>query len=162
MKDNRFTLAATFVLLAVVGGFALPANGQVKGALVQDQDEPGRHPYSVKFFNTTGNTPGTFASLPMVPLGKRLVLQFISFHSSTSAVGYITISINGLVREIFVPLVATVPNVGIASAQIAGYVDGGQHTEVYLISGAVSNGTGTLSGYMIDCTATAPCAAPTP
>jgi hypothetical protein len=46
MKNKLITLAATAALLAVLGHFyAKPLMAQVRAALTQNIDEPGRNPY---------------------------------------------------------------------------------------------------------------------
>jgi hypothetical protein len=90
MKSRLLTLAGTLALLLVVGKFyAIPAVAQaVRAALVKNADEPGRMPYTslaaaFDFSSCLSNcTPGSalfnsFALLPPVPSGKRLIVNHI-------------------------------------------------------------------------------------
>ena len=93
MKNKLLTLAGALALLAVLGKFyAKPVFAQVRAALVQNVDEPGRTPYQQEL-QVIGNsgcdtdfcTPGfTFA---VVPANKRLVIKQVSatFYASAGA-----------------------------------------------------------------------------
>jgi hypothetical protein len=80
-RKSVLWIAAGLTTLAAIGSYtAKPLWAQVKAALVQNVDEPGRNPYSstVTFFNAPPCAPdgsGTTCALIFqpVPAGKRLV-----------------------------------------------------------------------------------------
>jgi hypothetical protein len=152
MKNNLFTLAAALTLAAVISGIAVPANAQVKAALVQNQDEPGRRPFVFLFPSAT-----PFA----VPVGTRLVLQHFSISGSApSAVGLVVMLLQTPTLRLTIPVPLT-GTIGAASIPITGYVDPGQLVELTPATGNFTS-TGSISGYLISCTATLPCAAIAP
>lgn len=70
MKNRRMQIAAAFALLAVLGKFyAEPLRAQIRAALVQNVDEPGRHPFALR-----KNTEQSFTSWA-VPNGLRYVIE---------------------------------------------------------------------------------------
>jgi hypothetical protein len=82
MKDKLVTLAGALLLLAVLGHFyAKPLFAQVRAALVQNVDEPGRNPLNMKF------SPGNTAALVTVPAGKRWVIEAFAANCVLSAGG---------------------------------------------------------------------------
>lgn len=73
MARKLWTLTAAFVLLAVVGRFyAKPVLADVRAALVQNTDEPGRNVFALQGSNSTLNP--YFQSFT-VPAGKRYVID---------------------------------------------------------------------------------------
>jgi hypothetical protein len=71
-------VAATVSAVAVIGAFsAKPVIAQIRAALVQNVDEPGRNPYQETQFVICAaqNCNFTFAT---VPAGKRLVLTHVN------------------------------------------------------------------------------------
>jgi len=85
MKNRLLTLAAALALLGVLGKFyAPPLMAQVRAALVQDVDQPGRAPFQVTVPINIDNfnfTPVT------IPAGHRLVIDYISMSGATQTSG---------------------------------------------------------------------------
>ena len=84
MKNKLITLAGAFALAAVLGKFyAVPAFGQVRAALMQDRDSKARNYYQT--YNLSCGYAVTICStdLPVVPAGKRLVIERISGEADT-------------------------------------------------------------------------------
>ncbi|MGA2433923.1 MAG: hypothetical protein ABSG25_01420 [Bryobacteraceae bacterium] len=85
MKNRLLTLAAALALLGVLGKFyAPPLMAQVRPALVQDVDQPGRAPFQVTVPINIDNfnfTPVT------IPAGHRLVIDYISMSGATQTSG---------------------------------------------------------------------------
>src|SRR5262245_25873570 len=84
MKSRLFAMAGALMLLMLLGRFfAKPLLAQVRAALVQSVDEPGRNPYqetkSVEC--VTGLSFCEFDFSP-VPAGKRLVVTNLSGYSA--------------------------------------------------------------------------------
>jgi len=74
MKNKLLTLAGTLAVLAVLGHFyAKPLLAQVRAALVQDVDNPARHPFYLELDATPGGN-----STYTVPSGQRVIIEFIS------------------------------------------------------------------------------------
>jgi len=72
MKNKLLTLAGALALLAVLGHYyAKPLLAQVRAALVQNVDEPGRNPIPLGFQTVTGTNFTNFS----VPAGKRYVIE---------------------------------------------------------------------------------------
>jgi hypothetical protein len=83
MKNRLFTLAGLLVVLAVLGRFyAEPLYAQVRAALVQNTDEPGRNPFVVSSTSTTG--------FWVVPAGKRYVIETLSASCSVDNTGFLS------------------------------------------------------------------------
>ena len=161
MKNKLFTLAAVLTLAAVGGGFyAAPALADViKAALVLSVDEPGRHPYV--FTHESSGTDYLYASAP-VPAGKRLVVQQISASSSTGVVFLVNFGVgtSTTARYATFPLVPEPFGNNTGGGPFTGYVDAGQNL-IFLAEAPAGNTSSTVavSGYLIDCNATTPCAA---
>jgi hypothetical protein len=79
MKNKLLTFAGALALLATLGHFyAKPLLAQVRAALVQNVDDPGRIPYQgvrACFFQSNNFCTVNF---PPVPAGKRLVITHVS------------------------------------------------------------------------------------
>jgi len=86
MKNRMLTFAGVLALLAVLGHYyAKPLLAQVRAALVQDADNPARHPYSQEVGTEDCDRLGCSIRFPAVPPGKRLVVQQVNgFVSPTS------------------------------------------------------------------------------
>jgi hypothetical protein len=89
MRNRLLTLAGALALIAVLGHFyAKPLLAQVRAALVQNVDEPGRNPIPLGFLSVIGNSEADFS----VPAGKRYVIEaftgrcFLDSASSLTAV----------------------------------------------------------------------------
>jgi hypothetical protein len=88
MKNKLLTFAGALALLAVLGHFyAKPLLAQVRAALVQNVDEPGRNPIPLGYQAVT-SSGANFS----VPAGKRYVIEafaancFLDNASSLTAV----------------------------------------------------------------------------
>jgi hypothetical protein len=165
MKNKIFTLAAALTLAAVIGSiYAAPALAQViKAALVQNVDEPGRHPYI--FFSSIGTN---ITDSPAISPGKRVVLQHVSVSSFNGGGGELDVLVMpntvNIVEGFSIPM-SSAPGTGLVNTPIFGYVDAGQHLHIQANgpgAGLPTLGFLTVTGYIIDCTATSPCAAPAP
>src|SRR3954454_4054241 len=65
--------------LFVTGVFtAKPLLAQIKAALVQNVDEPGRNPYQESQFTVCGGPQNCNFQFAMIPAGKRLVLTLLN------------------------------------------------------------------------------------
>ena len=86
MKNNLWTLAGALALLAMLGHFyAKPLLAQVRAALVQNIDEPGRHPYQATVILDSAVNP--FPFFPDVPVGQRLVIEQIMVQAASPNYG---------------------------------------------------------------------------
>ena len=63
-------------IVGVIG--ATPAVAQIRAALVQNVDEPGRNPYQETQFTICGGPQNCNFTFALVPSGKRLVLTHVS------------------------------------------------------------------------------------
>ena len=84
MKNRLITLAGALALAAVLGKFyAVPAFAQVRAALMQDRDSKARNVYQTNNLNC-GYAVGLCATdLPVVPAGKRLIIEHVSGEADT-------------------------------------------------------------------------------
>ncbi|MBV8728957.1 MAG: hypothetical protein JO336_04020 [Acidobacteriia bacterium] len=82
MRNRLLTLTGALALLAVLGHYyAKPLLAQVRAALIENVDEPGRNPFSL-----TANTPNFDATFT-VPAAKRYVLEQYAALCNTEAGG---------------------------------------------------------------------------
>jgi hypothetical protein len=73
------SLAGVVACAAVLGHFyAKPLLAQVRAALVQNVDEPGRNPYQEAIFTTCSGTQNCNFGFSIVPPGKRLVVTHVN------------------------------------------------------------------------------------
>src|SRR5262245_28788450 len=85
MKNSMFTLAVVLAVLAVLGRFyAEPVIAQVRAALVQNVDEPGRNPFAVA---SSSQNFGLFT----VPAGKRYVIEGFSASCQVDNTGFLAV-----------------------------------------------------------------------
>jgi hypothetical protein len=85
MRNKLLTLAAVLVLLAVLGDlYAKPLLAQIRAALVQNVDEPGRNPIGL---SVNADSSETFWS---VPGGKRYVIEQYTAFCEVSNTGFLT------------------------------------------------------------------------
>ena len=146
MKNKLLTLAGALVLLVVMGRFyAQPLLAQVRAALVESIDEPGRQPYQqTVLFNQTDTTCnfGAFCDVQFnpVPAGFRLVITHASafFGIAVGGAGqHVSLAIddNSFGTTLLLPAPTFVGfNEYIASSPVSFFVDAG-HTPYLLISG---------------------------
>jgi hypothetical protein len=95
-------MAAGLAVLAVVGGFAAkPAGAQVRAAIVQNVDEPGRNPYASTVFFANGfefpaggicTNSQCDLHFQAVPAGKRLVV--------TNVIGNVYVDAPGVIAPV--------------------------------------------------------------
>jgi hypothetical protein len=163
MKNKLLTFAGALALLATLGHFyAKPLLAQVRAALVQNMDEPGRHPYQVRIGFDTAQ--GFAADFPDVPVGQRLVVQQIMVESEVpnNLFGALQLSVGTTV--VFQDVLHTDTESGLRTRQLStpltAYVDGGQHAEVFFILQPRPSFVNiTLIGHLIDCSVAGSCAA---
>ncbi len=189
---NRWTKLVCVLIavstLAAVGTFtAKPLMAQIKAALVESVDEPGRIPYeSTVLFSKGGGGcagPNCFScsngfcivTFGTVPSNKRLVV--------TSVLGQVYVDTPGVLQpiqlnHILIPTILQTGTFGGAaggSDNIVGInaagsmltaIDGGGSPSVTMVSTtpfSASNGTNmgqiTIIGYLVDCSAVGSCAA---
>jgi hypothetical protein len=76
---SRASSVIAFCALCIVGAIdATPAVAQIRAALVQNVDEPGRNPYQETQFTICGGPQNCNFTFAFVPSGKRLVLTHVS------------------------------------------------------------------------------------
>jgi hypothetical protein len=153
----------------VINAGALTVSAKQSGEwIVRDRDEPGRQPYQVRL-----GSGSVEASSPSVPLGKRLVLQFMSARvESTSDTAT---PANFVMTQLVYPDLPTTSapllffnfsppaptgfHEQIVSAPLTGYVDGGGYIRLVLVPGSLSQRfEASVIGYLVDCPDTAACA----
>jgi hypothetical protein len=84
MKNRLITLAGALALAAVLGKFyAVPAFGQVRAALMQDRDSKARNYYQTSNLSCGYAVSICSTDLPVVPAGKRLVIEHVSGEADT-------------------------------------------------------------------------------
>ncbi len=152
-------IGVSMALNASLFALSQVALAQPKPALVQSVDEPGRQPYIFLI-----SSIGPVFSSPVVPAGKRVILQYATFSANT-ANGVLSINVATGGGNYFIPFVPTSGGGGAISAPITGFLDAGQHMNVNAVGPLGPLGTsflGTITGYVIDCNATSPCTAPAP
>jgi hypothetical protein len=171
MKNKLLTLAAGLALIAMAGKFfAVPLLAQVRAALVQNVDDPGRIAYQSTAFGT--NSEGTCSGnvcvflWPPVPANHRLVAQHIQaanpLTSLSPAPGFQVFLAGGTSAGTSF----YAPSLGVQSIfdqPTLAYYDAGSvpQADVFTSVGALFDPTAsarlTLTGYLLDCSA-APCA----
>jgi hypothetical protein len=154
MKNKLLTFAGALALLAVLGHFyAKPLLAQVRAALVQNVDEPGRNPFALS---------GGDQAVWTVPAGKRYVIEEFgaectldpgSALTDVDVIAFNTMTITG---QAFAQPFRSFVNVNfsdwVASGTTRLYVDPGANIKFF----AGSNGTAphqcflTVSGYAIN------------
>jgi hypothetical protein len=186
--NKALCILAAISTLAAAGAFtAKPLMAQIKAALVQNVDEPGRMPYqSTALFSQGGGGcagPNCFScsqsfcivTFAQVPGNKRLVV--------TSVLGQVYVDTPGVLQPIqlgrvFIPTVlqtGTFPGAGAGTDNIVGInaaasmltpIDGGTSPAMTLVATtpfSSSNGTTmgqiTITGYLVDCSAAGSCSA---
>lgn len=114
MKKTLIGVVITVITMGTLGHFfAKPLLAQVRAALVQNVDEPGRNPYQEsQAFNFIGSCSGAggeicSVSFAPVPAGYRLVVTSVSGRlelENNATVVYLTLApIYGAVTDVFVP-----------------------------------------------------------
>ena len=160
MKNRLLTFAGILAILAVIGKFyAVPVIAQVRAAIVQDRDSQARNFYQVVVSN--GPCTGTcVVSFPVVPAGKRLIVQQVSTlvtFSSAGAGAPADIELRGGSVFQFLPITPAPANFGsqtqyLAHAGVLAAYDSGQNPSVdaFVPSASAYSALASISGYMID------------
>ena len=160
MKNRLFALAGILAFLAVIGKYyAVPAIAQVRAAIVQDRDSQARNFYQAVVSN--GPCTGTcVVSFPVVPAGKRLIVQQVSTlvtFSSAGAGAPADIELRGGSVFQFLPITPAPANFGsqtqyLAHAGVLAAYDSGQNPTVdaFVPSASAYSTLASISGYMID------------
>ncbi len=99
MKHRLLTFAGALALLAVLGKYyATPLLGQVRAALVKNIDEKGRIAYQAGGSCAAAHpgSVGCTVTFPPVPLGKRLVIEYVSAPVASNTLGPMVAALNVL------------------------------------------------------------------
>lgn len=120
----------------------------VRAALVENVDEPGRHPYVENSDCGTGNCTLTFSA---VPSGERLVVTSVSVESFAISGRVLQLGGHGPAVQ-FLPITSFFNNIGAMSAPITAYFDAGERPQLLCFdcSSNPTNLNGTLSGYFVN------------
>jgi len=173
-------MAVAVCVIAIAGEYtAKPLLAQIRAALVQNVDEPGRTPYqsTLVFKQGTGGCGITACTLIFgsVPNGKRLV--------ATNLMGTVFVDTPGIILPLKFSGLTGVPtllqagvfpgpvgneNVFAVNAEIHAVFDSGPiapqmnivaTTPISLDTTGETSGIMTLSGYLLDCSVASACAA---
>ncbi|MCU1238271.1 MAG: hypothetical protein JWP63_6238 [Candidatus Solibacter sp.] len=162
MKNKTFQFAGMLALLAVGGKYyAVPAYAQVKAAIVQSRDEPARNFYSVSLSCQTPTFGYCVTDFPVVPSGKRLIIQHESALMSMPTAGTITSldlrnkttgAIGAFLSPTQMPGAYANAVYYASNENILVSFDAGQQPEFIVFTNSSANFTTvtTISGYMID------------
>ncbi|HLK17477.1 MAG TPA: hypothetical protein VKT81_00935 [Bryobacteraceae bacterium] len=143
-----FAALAGAVLTVVGIGTESRAIAQaVRAALVQNVDEPGRHPYIETVTCETGNCVLTF---PAVPSGQRLVVTSVSAESFAISGRVLELRGHGTVIQ-YLPITSFFNNVGSSNLHNLSYFDAGESPSILCFdcNPNPTNLSATLSGYFI-------------
>ena len=165
MRNRIWTLAAVLALLAVLAKFyAKPLWAQVRAALVENVDEPGRNPYlsTATIPNICAGNTGCNLLFDAVPAGKRLVVTSVTgnIYPLTPGIVYslrlIVPAAGGSVQEISIPAfleAGTVlsSNIVGVNAQFNAFYEPGVAPllEISTTTSFFGGGTLTISGYLV-------------
>jgi len=168
-------MAAGVAALTVVGAFtAKPLLAQIKPALVQNVDEPGRSPYSsfVKINSGTCVDNSCALFFAAVPAGKRLIATDLTGRINVISPGVVSLLILAGApsgdSQVQIPttlLAGTFAglNMNGVNANLHAFFAGGSQPGVGILSTTPIENVGvegmlTLSGYLVDCSGSS-CAA---
>ncbi|HEX5227465.1 MAG TPA: hypothetical protein VFW44_07125 [Bryobacteraceae bacterium] len=135
------------LLISFFSGGRLIAQA-VRAALVQNVDEPGRHPYAETASCLTGNCVLTFS---VVPSGERLVVTSVSAESFALSGRLLQLGGHGPVIH-YLPITSFFNNIASLSLPTTAYFDAGESPQL-LCDDCNPNPTNlkaTLSGYVIN------------
>lgn len=120
----------------------------VRAALVENVDEPGRHPYVENSDCVTGNCVLTFST---VPSGERLVITSVSAESFAISGRVLQLGGHGPVVH-FVTITSFFNNVGSTSLTLTAYFDAGEKPQLLCFdcNPNPTNLNATLSGYFVN------------
>jgi hypothetical protein len=116
----------------------------VRAALVRNQDEPGRNPYSQKNTCFGSDCAVTFAP---VPAGQRLVVTFVNGVGESSAQGMLVLAGDGT-NERFLPTTLFSGSV-YANSPVVAFFEAGETPQVACVGCSGPGLKATLSGYFI-------------
>ncbi len=150
---NYVWLAAGFVILAATISAFVPGAALaqiVKAALVKNVDERGRVPYGVQV-SCDASFGSCVAYGPLVPTGKRLVLQHVSARVSgtTNLAFFFTDKTTGFQTFVGLPVVLNLSN-----ETVLAYIEAGDKPALTTFSAnpVAVDINGYLSGYLVDLT----------
>ena len=166
LTPSRILLLTGLLLATVVLGrfYAKPVLAQVRAALVQNTDEPGRNPYRASLlFNQDAtvcpNNLNCALTFPAVPAGHRLVITYASARYSLATggtEGYVNLSVNGGFSGVDAPLPAPQYigfNYYVTASPVTYYVEAGQQPTIFLAGNPVRiSGNSSevfISGYLV-------------
>jgi hypothetical protein len=161
MKKTMLALARGCALIAILGHFsAKPVMAQVRPALVQNIDEPGRSPYTLTLFCSTEASTNLCSgtSATAVPANKRFVVQYINGLlniTGTFAFGSVYSGSSSYYLDPHSAANFQGTNLYQINMPVAVYIEAGQTPSIQVgsTSGATTqSGTVTLTGYLIDLT----------
>ena len=151
MKNKLLTLAGALALVAVLGKFyAIPLVAQVRAALVKNLDEKGRNPYQADS-SCTAVFPNVSCSalLPVVPAGKRLVIEYVNgefVQSDSFTASFAALNLAPGVDYALPVFARFSGDYGVTSPVLI-YVEAGQQAR-FTVSGTVSQVH--VTGYLVD------------
>ncbi len=159
-KTKRFTYAVLSLaaLATIFGGrLAKPAFAQVKAALVRDVDNPALQPVQFALtMHKTGGNPQYAASVPPIPVGKKLVIETISIvdqNPGTYAGQLVAVpNVNGVDVGFAVPLqynAALQTTSGTLSARLYADAGGGVYFLYQVQNASDTNKYLSVSGYYV-------------
>jgi hypothetical protein len=165
---RSIALIAASLMAALV---MAPSFAQTRAALVKNVDEPGRTPYqaAVEFNPGTGcaSSSCNFISFPVVPAGKRLVVEQVTILAAVATTGQPTVlafghssfSVNASNRAIVTGWVNTGFSSGGANfwavdRPVRVFFEAGETPQIKMYASASFSfvGNATLHGYLIDAT----------
>lgn len=163
---KRYVVIPAVVIVGgvIVGGvFAKPIAAQVRAAIVQNVDEPGRNPYQETQFVICGGPQNCNFSFAAVPAGKRLVLTnvngFVDVKNGTLPNANVESSLGGSqYATVFVPGTRGTVNLGstrvVYNSEVKAYFGPGEQPSGFygLFSTSdtfVGGGLMTLTGYYV-------------
>jgi hypothetical protein len=152
MKNRLLTFAGALALLAVLGHvYAKPLLAQVRAALVQNVDEPGRNPIALASGSVTGDD-----FFFTVPTGKRYVIETFSGVCDTpadfplTAIGINANGINAFAQPFlyFVPTASTKRWIAHTTTRL--YADPGSKITIFTNSSGFQPCFYWVAGYSIN------------
>jgi hypothetical protein len=164
---NKLLISAIFVftLAVVLHHYEKPVMAQVRAALVQNIDEPGRSPFTLALeCSSSGNSNACFGtSSTAVPANKRFVVQYVNGNMSIFGSGVFdtgSVSSNSITGStVYLDPHFVVNAFGFSTYTInmpvAAYFEAGQTPSIEIIGTSTAQAPSvviTLTGYLIDLT----------
>jgi hypothetical protein len=174
---NYVWMAAGLAALALMSAFtAKPLLAQIRAAFVENVDEPGRSPYSSTILVDANSCSVSTCALHFVPVpaGKRLIATNVTGRINVVTPGIVfhlpLFGVGGQSSAVDIPTVLmagltdTGSNMLAVNATILAFFDAGVQPEIDLYATMPIPAAGfpeamTLSGYLVGCTVSSPCAA---